>query len=124
MKLQDGFEYHPPAQFDPTTSKHQVNHDVSEMAYLVGAFKKLGLEYCEKKARTALSYMLYVDNILSKIMNVLDGEGIASLEVVIYLCYTSNLLLKVDEMKGCRLKRAKEKKKSDDQRAMIRRAKL
>lgn len=121
LKLQDGFQYNPPAQFDPTKSKHQVKDDLCEMAYLVGAFNKLGLQHCEEKTRTALSYMLYVNNILfdkrSKIMNILDGDGIAkdTLEVVRDLCVTSHMLFQINEMEERRLKNMKEQRKSDDQ---------
>lgn len=49
LKLQDGFQYNPPAQFDPTKSKHQVKDDLCEMAYLVGAFNKLGLQIARRR---------------------------------------------------------------------------
>lgn len=98
--------------FEPAKckDKDEMTEAVSEFAYLVASFKKLGLDHCEKKSRVALSYMLNVLHTQlgkkAKAVKNLDGEGIAEecLEVMRDLSETSDLLVKMNEMEGRRLK--------------------
>ena len=64
LHLADGYDYNSPKQFNPEVSKQQVKDDVCEIAYFAAALDKLQLQHCEKITRTALSYALYVYNIL------------------------------------------------------------
>lgn len=97
LKLHKGYDYEPPAVFEPAKckGKDEMTEAVSEFAYLVASFKKLGLDHCEKKSRVALSYMLNVLHTQlgkkAKAVKNLDGEGIAEecLEVMRDLSETS-----------------------------------
>ena len=119
LKLHEGYHYDPPAVFDPTQCKdiNEIRDAVSEFAYLVASFKKLGLDHCEKKSRLALSYMLHILETESgrkaKAVKSLDGEGMAEecLEVVRDLSGTSDLLVKINEMEERRLKTLKEQRR-------------
>ena len=115
LKLHEGYVYDAPAVLDPSKCEdvNEIRDAVSEFAYLVASFKKLGLEHCEKKSRVALSYMLHVLESASgrraRAVKSLDGEGIAEecLEVVKDLSETSEMLVKINEMEGRRLKTLK-----------------
>ena len=112
LKLHEGYDYELPAVFEPAKckDKDEVTEAVSEFAYLVASFKKLGLDHCEKKSKSGT--LLHVEcssnpvGKKAKAVKNLDGEGIAEecLEVMRDLSETSDLLVKMNEMEGRRLK--------------------
>ena len=122
LKLQHGYDYDPPPVFDPAKCKDmdEMRDAVSELAYLVASFKKLGLDHCERKTRVALSYMLHVleaqTGKKAKTVKNLDGEGIAEdcLGVVTDLCGTADLLVIINDMEERRLQKLKDNEGSED----------
>ena len=122
LKLQHGYDYDPPPVFDPAKCKDmdEMRDAVSELAYLVASFKKLGLDHCERKTRVALSYMLHVLEAQTgkkvKTVKNLDGEGIAEdcLGVVTDLCGTADLLVIINDMEERRLQKLKDNEGSED----------
>ena len=73
------------------------------MAYFAAALNKLQLQHCKKVARTALSYALYVYDILfdrrANVVSNLNGQDVAedALEIVRDLCATTDMLLDVNK---------------------------
>ena len=102
LNLTDGYDYNSPAPFNPDVPRQQVKDDLCEIAYFAAALDKLQLQHCEKVARTALSYALYVHDILfdkrAKVASSLNGQDVAddALEIVRDICATRDMLLDVN----------------------------
>lgn len=62
QKLYKGYDYELLVVFElvKCKDKDEMIEVVSEFAYLVVSFKKLGFDYCEKKSRVVFFYMLNV----------------------------------------------------------------
>ena len=102
LNLTDGYDYNSPAPFNPDVPRQQVKDDLCEIAYFAAALDKLQLQHCEKVARTALSYALYVHDILfdkrAKVASSLNGQDVAddALEIVRDICATTDMFLDVN----------------------------
>ena len=108
LHLSEGYFYKSPAPFDPESSKKEMKADLCDLAYFAAALNKCQLPHCEKIVRKALSYELYVHEILfdkkSKTLDTLNGQDIAeeTLEIVRDICATTDMLVEVN---GNELKR-------------------
>lgn len=114
LHLNEGFEYHTPEPFDPEQPSANLKEELCEIAYMAAAANKLELGLCEKMARYALSYALFIYNCIydkpAKVQKVLNGQDVAedTLEIVRDMCVTTDMLLKVNSQETKRRKDVEE----------------
>lgn len=109
LRLNEGFLFKYPTTFDPDASQEQVKEDLCDLLHFVEAVRLCQLSHVEEVMGTAVSYAMYVYQILFdgrfKDFLELRGEDAAGeiLEVVKDICSTTDMFLKANTLEQKRL---------------------